>query len=151
MVYTTAQTTSFIKNPAQMGVSARTLQYLVDNEGLTFFHGLIDHLETDTWKQITDNMRCPTMIPDPANAVQMIHQAAFVWSAKSLGCLRIAAVAVLLFSKTYRTISADIMMYNSRLNNFRVYMDDIKENKKNVTNYPLSCLGIFLLKSTLKD
>ena len=112
MVYTTAQTTSFIKNPAQMGVSARTLQYLVDNEGLTFVHGLIDHLETDTWKQITDNMRRPPMIPDPANADQMIHQTAFVLSTKSLGCLNIAAVAVSFFIMTYRHLSADIIMYD---------------------------------------
>ena len=78
MVYNDAQTTKFIKNPAHMGVSALTCQYLAHNEGLTFIHELIDYVDTDTWKQITDNMRCPTMIPDPANAVQMIHQAAFV-------------------------------------------------------------------------
>ena len=51
MLYTAAQTTTFIKNPEQMGVSACTHQYIADNEGLVFFHELIDYLETDTWKK----------------------------------------------------------------------------------------------------
>ena len=82
MVYTAAQTTVFIKNSAQIGVSDLTHQYLVDNGGLTFVQNLIYYVDTDTWNQITDNMRCPHMIPDPANIAQMIHQAAFVLSAK---------------------------------------------------------------------
>ena len=136
MLYTAAQTTAIIENPAHMDVSARTHQYLADNEGLTFIHELIDYVETDTWKQITDNMRRPTMIPDPANAAQMIHYSAFVLSAKSLGRLRIAAVAVSLFGMTYRPLSANIMMYDSRLKNFKVHTDAIKDKKKNDTNDP---------------
>ena len=96
-------------------------------------------------------MNYPPMIPDCVNADQIIHQEEFVLSAKLLGCLRIAAVAVLFFSMTDCPLSAYIMMYDSRLKILKVRMDDIKENKKNVTNYPLSCLGIFPLKSTSKD
>ena len=73
MVYTAAQTTTFIKKPSQMGVYSCTCQYLADNEGLMFVHKWIDYVETDTWKQITDNMRRPPMIPDPAKVAQMIH------------------------------------------------------------------------------
>ena len=97
-------------------------------------------------------MRRPPMIPDPSNAAQMIHQAAFVLSGKSLGSLNIAAVSVSFFSMTYRSLSADIMVYDSRLNNFKVHVDSFKNKKKNDTNdSPPSCLGIFPLNSKLKE
>ena len=67
MVYTAAQTTTFIKFFAQMGVYDHNRLYLVDNGGLTFVHEFIDYVETDSWKQITDNMRRPPMISDPSN------------------------------------------------------------------------------------
>ena len=76
------------------------------------------------------------MIPDPANAAHVIHQEEFVVSAKSLGHLSISTVALLLFSMTDRPLSTDIMMYNPRLNNFKVHMDAIKDNKKNDTHEP---------------
>ena len=126
MIYTAAQTTASVKNPAQMGVSASTRKYLADNEGLMFVQDLIDFVETETWNQITDNMRRPPMIPDPDNADHMIRQAAFLLYANSLGRLRIAAVEVSFFIMTYRPLSADIMIYDSRLNNFKVNMDAIK-------------------------
>ena len=112
MVYTAAQTTTFIKNPTHISVYDDTHQYLAHNEGITFVHILIEYVKTDTQKQVTDNMRRPPMIPDPANTYQMIHQTAFVLSTKSLGCLKIAAVAVSFFIITYRHLSADIMMYD---------------------------------------
>ena len=79
-------------------------------------------------------MRRLTMIPDPTNTAYMIHQAEFVLSAKSLGCLRIAVVAVSFFSMADHPIYDDIMIYDSRLNNFKVHMDAIKYKKKNDTN-----------------
>ena len=44
MVYNAAQTTTFIENPAQMGVYDRICQYLADNEGLMFVHEFIDYV-----------------------------------------------------------------------------------------------------------
>ena len=85
MVYTGAQTTLFFESPAQSGIPTCMRQYLEDNESLEFVHELIDYLENDTWKKITDKMRRPPMIADPSNpAGPMIHQAAFMMSAKSL-------------------------------------------------------------------
>ena len=81
-------------------------------------------------------MRCPPMIPDPVKADQLIRQEAFVLSAKSLFHLRIDAIAVLFFSMTDLPPYADIMMYDSRLNNFKVHMDYIKDKKNNDTNEP---------------
>ena len=131
MVYTGAQNTIFFESLAESGTPARMRQYLADNEGLEFVHELIDYMENDTWKQITDNMRCPPTIADPDNSAgPMIHQAAFVMSAKSLTCLKIAATAVSYYEMTNRTLSADIMMYGLRLKNFKVHMDAIKETKK---------------------
>ena len=95
-----------------MGVSTSTRQYLEDNEGLTFSHKLIDYVETETWKKTRDIMRRPPMIPDPTNAAQMFHQAAFVLSSKPLGCLRISTVAVWLFRMKDSPIFANIMMYD---------------------------------------
>ena len=119
-----------------MGVSTSTRQYLEDNEGLTFAHKLIDYVETETWKKTRDIMRRPPMIPDPANMAEMIHQAAFLLSFKSLVSLRITAVAVFLFSKTYGPRADDIMMYDSHLKNFKVHMDAIKEDNNNDNNDP---------------
>ena len=74
MVYTGAQTTLFFESPAQSGIPAHMWQYLSDNEGLEFVRELTNYMENDTWKQITDNMRCPPMIADPANPAEpMIH------------------------------------------------------------------------------
>ena len=74
MVYTGAQTTIFFESPAQSGIPACTQQYLADNEGLEFVHELIDYMDNDTWKKITDNMCRPPMIADPANPSEpMIH------------------------------------------------------------------------------
>ena len=119
-----------------MGVSARTRQYLAYNEGLTFVHELIDYVETDTWKKIMDNMCHSPMIPDIVNAAQMVHQAEFVLSPKSLVRLRISLVAVSFFSMTDRPLSADIMTYDSCLKNFKVHMDATKDKRNNDTNEP---------------
>ena len=81
-------------------------------------------------------MRRLPMIPDPSITAQIIHQSEFVFYTKSLGRLSIAAIAVSLFSMTYLPLSDDIMMYDSRLNNFKVHMDAIKDKKKNDTNDP---------------
>ena len=71
------------------------------------------------------------MISDPANtAGPMIHQTAFVMSAKSLTCLKIAATAVSYYEMTDRPLSDDIMMYGSLPKNFKVHMDAIKDMKK---------------------
>ena len=66
----------------------------------------------------------------------MIYQSVFLLSAKSLGRIRIAALAASLFSMTDLPLSTDIMMYDSRLNNFKVHMDAIKEKNNNHTNDP---------------
>ena len=101
------------------------------NEGLEFFHELIDYMDKDTWKQTMDNMCRPPIIADPANPDgPMVHQTAFVRSAKSLTRLKIAATAVSYYEMTDHPLSADIMVYGSRLNNFKVHMDAIKDIKK---------------------
>ena len=88
-------------------------------------------MENDTWKQITDSMRRPQIIADPANpAGPMIHQADFVMSAKSLTRYKIASDAVSYYEMTYCLLSVDIMMYGSRLKNFKVHMYSIKYMKK---------------------
>ena len=94
-------------------------------------------MENDTWKQIMDNMRRPPMIADPSNpAGPMIHQDAFVISAKSLTRLKIAATAVLYYEMTDCPLSDDITMYGSRLKNSGVHMDEIKYMKKDDASEP---------------
>ena len=74
------------------------------------------------------------MIPDLANmAGPMIHKAAFTLSAKSLNRLVIAEVAVSYYANTARILDAAIMMYDSRLKNFKVHIDAIKEKETNDT------------------
>ena len=60
------------------------------------------------------------MILDTDNlAGPMIHQAAFTLSSKSLNRLMIAAVAISYYGNTARTLDAAIMIYDSRLKNFK--------------------------------
>ena len=94
-------------------------------------------MDNDTWKQITENIRCPRLIADPANPDgPMIHQAALVMSAKSPTCLNIAATAVSYYEMIDHPLSAIIMMYDLRLKNFKVHMDAMKYMKKDDTSGP---------------
>ena len=56
MVFTAIQTTDLIESPDQMGVPARSRQYLADNKGLAFVHDLIDFKDSDTWRLIFYNI-----------------------------------------------------------------------------------------------
>ena len=112
-------------------------QYLAENDGLEFIHELIDNMENETWKQITDNMHRPPMIAVSTNPTRtMIHQAAFVMSSKSLICLKIAVTAFPYYEMTNRPLSTNIMMYGSRLQNFKVHMYAIKDMKKDDASEP---------------
>ena len=50
MDFTAIQTTNFTEITDQTGVTARSCQYLADNEGLAFVHDLIEFKDSGTWR-----------------------------------------------------------------------------------------------------
>ena len=124
-----AQTTAFFEGPDQMALSHRTRVFL-QSEGINAVGDLVDFVTKDSWAQVVENCKRPPMIPDPANAGQMIAQEPFRLPAKSLMRLKVASVAVSYYEKTGRPLTAGIMMWNPRLRNFAMEMEALMENKK---------------------
>ena len=88
-----AQTTAFFEGPDQMALSHRTRVFL-QSEGINLVGDLVDFVTKDSWAQVVENFKRPRMIPDPANAGQLMAQEPFRLPAKSLMRLKVAAVAV---------------------------------------------------------
>jgi hypothetical protein len=73
---TAAQTTSFSEDTDQMELSRHTWVYL-QTEGIDSPGDVAGFTKKDTWDQSVGNCKCQARIRYPANAGQMIAQAAF--------------------------------------------------------------------------
>ena len=92
------------------------------------------------------------IIADPANpAGIMIHQDAFVMSTKSLTRLNIASTAVSYYEMTDRPLSANIMMYGSRLKNFKVHIYANKDMKKDDASEPTKLYKTLAIEEYLES
>ena len=126
MVFTAAQITSFFEDAAQMGLSNRTRLY-IQGEGINHPDDLQEFAEKDAWDQIIENCKMP---PQSANAAGvLINQQPFIFPAKSLMRLRIAARVVDYYARTSRLLTAANMMW-VRLNSFNVEWKVIQDRKK---------------------
>ena len=117
MPLTDNQVTDFFRDIGQMGLSACTCIHL-QGEGILIPDNLIDFTSKDSWEQILENSKRPSMIPDPANVGKFIAQNAFQLPAKSLMRLKVAAKAVEYYSKTDRPLTAPGIIYDQSLKNF---------------------------------
>ena len=131
MVLTVAQTTSFFRDNANMGITARTLQ-AISNEGITDVEDLED-FHNDDLDHMVENFKRPPQIIDPAPVAPaiagLINQAPFQLAAKSLKRLKVAASAV----RYYRSIGRDLtfeMMWWSTLAEYELHADAIKTMKE---------------------
>ena len=125
---TAAQKTAFFEENAQMGLSNRTRLYL-QSEGIVELDDLNDFVKKEAWDQVLENCKRPPQVPNPADATQLIPQAAFQFPVKSLLRLRVAALAVQYYDRTGRALSAGGMLW-PRLSNFQVEWDLLKERKE---------------------
>ena len=132
MVFTVAQTTAFLEEAAQMGLSHRTrVQLQVD--GVNDTSDLAEWTDDD-WDQFATNCKRPDRIPDAAGV--LIHQAPFVIPVRSLRRLKVASHIARYYEATSRTMSAPNMQWNSVLLNFdilrTVLMRAAKEDEPNI-------------------
>ena len=111
-----------------MGLSNHTRLYL-QSEGIIELDDLIDFVKKEAWDQVLKNCKRPPQVPNPADATQLIPQAAFQFPAKSLLRLRVAALVVQYYDRTGRALSAGGMLW-PRLSNFQVEWDSLKERKE---------------------
>ena len=73
MVFGVAKVISFLEDNDQMGLSNCTCLHL-QSEGIVRPDDLIEFNESDSWKKIIKNCKCPERITDPNNAGQTIVQ-----------------------------------------------------------------------------
>ena len=126
MVFTGAQITSFFEDADQMGLSNRTRVY-IQGEGINRPDDLQEFTDKDAWDQIIENCKRP---PQTTNAVgNHVNQQPFIFPAKSLMRLKVAARVVDYYARTSRPLSAANMRW-VRLNNFNVEWKVIQDRKK---------------------
>ena len=130
MVLTNAQTTAFLTEQAQMGLSARTRVFL-QSEGIDGPDDLKDFTTKEAWYQVIENCKRPPQIPDPNNAGQLINDAPYRIGAKSLMRLKVAAVAVTYYEKVDRPLTAAMLTWSPRLKNFDAQWKAMQELKDN--------------------
>ena len=129
MPLTQNEINSFFRDNDQMGLSDRTQAHLV-TEGIVTPGDLAEFNNKEVWDQVVENCKRPPMIANPNNALQFVHQVPFQLSAKSLMRLKVAARAVKYYAKIGRPLTADMLTYGQRLNNFKEESDSLLERKK---------------------
>ena len=123
MVFTAAQTTAFFTQPVQLAIPAATLPGLA-LEGISSV-GDLEEFDDDDFDTIMSNLRKPTgMVPNPmagagANGIPaMVPQPPFVFGAKSLKRIKIAANAVRYYNTIGRPITNANMHFTNVLKGF---------------------------------
>ena len=132
MVFTVAQTTSFFEDADQMGLANRTRVFL-QSEGITDVSDLEEFVKKDSWTQLLENCKRPPRVANAAGV--MVDDPAYRVGAKSLRRLKVAAKCVAYYVATGRDLSANNMMWNTRLSVFEVAwqaLEDLKD--KEATN-----------------
>ena len=131
MPWTNTQITAFFTDNNQMGIPAHTINAMAA-EGLATVDDLAE-FGKDEFKTMVEIFRNPPLVPDPANAQNLIRQNPFQLGARSLKRLRVAAQAVRYYEATSRTTSAANMQWNTVLSNFDVQWKSILDRKKDDT------------------
>ena len=126
MVFTAAQITLFFEDATQMGLSHRTRVYL-QGEGINHPDDLEEFADKDTWDQIVENCKGPPQIPDVNG--NLVNQQPFLFPAKSLMRMKIAAKVVEFYARTSCPLTATNMTW-VRLSNFNVEWKVIHDCKK---------------------
>ena len=110
-------------NADQMGLSIRTQVYLA-TEGIATPGDLSEFNTKEIWDQIVGNCKRPPMMQNPQNALQFVPHVPFQLPAKSLMRLKIVAKTIKYYATIGRTLTADMLTFNTRLVNFNSYIPD---------------------------
>ena len=129
MPLTSHMINSFFRYADQMGLSTRTQAQLA-GEGITNLDDFADFDNKEAWAQIVENCKRPPKIADPNNANQLVAQELFQLPAKYLMCLKVATKAVKYYNSINRPLTANIIVWDKRLNNFKMEWEYLQEMKK---------------------
>ena len=127
MPWTNAQINAFFTNNAQMGIPAQTVNAMA-KEGLANVDDLAK-FGKDEFKAMVETFCNPLLIPDPANAQNLICQNPFQLGARSLKRLKVAIQAVQYYQATSRTRLAANMQWTTVLSNFDIQWKSILDCK----------------------
>ena len=100
-----------------MGLTNHTRVFL-QSEGITDVEDLSEFTTSDSWNQLLENCKRPPQVTDEDG--NLTSQAAFCIGAKSLRRLKVAAKCVKYYQDIGRDVSANSMMWNTRLSAFEV-------------------------------
>ncbi len=155
MVFTIGQTTAFFTDPDQMAIDALTLPGL-DQEGISLVDDLQDFTDEDI-KQVSSNLRKPagTMVnpnaadPPTAAAPAMIPQTPYVFGAKSMKRIKIAAIAVSYYTTIDRETTPNNMHYQRTLIDFYEQWENlVKKGEESAPSTPCITRSLPIIKWT---
>ena len=125
MPITSHMINSFFQDADQMGLSDRT-QAQLEGEGITDLDDLANFYNKEAWAQIVENCKRPRKIADPINANQLVAQEPFQLKVKSLMRLKVAAKAVKYYNSIDCPLTANIMVWDKRLKNFKMEWESLQ-------------------------
>lgn len=132
MVLTTAQTTAFFENDAQMALPNATVVQL-QQEGISTVDDLTD-FDKDSLEQVAESCRRPggrIVNPDTnAPAGSTIPTPPFVFGAKSLLRMQAACELIKYYEATGRTITAANIMWNPVIKDFKDQWKALQDQRK---------------------
>ena len=128
MVLNNNQITAFFQDNDQMAIPAATFAQLAI-EGIATVSDLAD-FDEDSLKLLSDNLRRPGgMIPDPANAANMIPARPFTFGAKSQTRLKGAMHLVKYYNTVGRPLTAGNIVWDPIIKTFMEHWKELVERK----------------------
>ena len=155
MVFTVNQTRNFFTDADQLAVDALTLPGLAQ-EGISLVDDLEDFTEEDI-KQVANNLRKPAgMMPNPnaadpptALAPARIPQTPFVFGAKSMKRMKVAAIAVSYYITIDRETTPNNMHYQRTLIDFYEQWENlVKKGEESAPATPCITRSLPIIKWT---
>lgn len=128
MVLTAGQTTAFFEDDDKMGLNNRTRVDSLDAEGISTVDDMAEWKDED-WDSWVVNCKKPDRIPDPANPGQLIVQAPFPISVKSIKRLKAAARLVRYYNSIGVTLTPGNISWDT-IKNFELQRDAMDEDSK---------------------
>ena len=128
MVLTAVQATAFFEDDDKMGLDNRTRVASLDAEGISAVNNMDEWKDNDLDSWVV-NCKRPNEIPDPANPGQLIAQASFPISGKSIKILKAAARLV----RYYESIGVVLTLANiswDTIKNFELQRTAMNEESK---------------------
>ena len=128
MVLTAGQTTAFFEDDDKIGLNNRTMVDSLDAEGISTVDDMAEWKDED-WDSWVVNCKKPDRVPDPANPGQLIVQAPFPISVKSIKRLKAAARLVRYYNSIGVTLTPGNISWDT-IKNFELQRDAMDEDSE---------------------